>query len=269
MAKQDFQFIRVPVDLMVAIDPTGLQNTSKAALEAVQAMLQALLKSGEAGQLLDFAQGKPELMVVTGNAEGFYREGDMDRAAPVEPRIETPTRVVIHLRPDCESPIVSSDRPVEVAILRSGDDLLDYEPEDVFTVPVYGSEKSDLKVRVTGRIDQHTAIRKNEREYVQRVFAAVEEHHKLIEPDAARFVVFSEQAIDVLTSVKRHPGGQIACGFCQNTNARALYFEGEEITEVAIPAEMTGEPHELLEWAMEARNQQSDLSNACPAPAGA
>lgn len=266
MSKQDFQFVRVPVHLMVAIDPTGLQNTSKAALEAVQAMLQSLMKGGEAGQLLDFAHGEPELMVVAGNTEGFYREGDMDRAAPVESRTEIPTRVVIHLQPDGQSPIVSSDRPVEVAILRSGLDLEDFEPEDMFTVPVYGSEIADRKVRVAGRIDLHTAIKANERDYVEKVFAAVQEHGRLLEPDAARFVVFSELSVDLLTSVKRHPGGQIACGHSQNSGGRTLYFEGEDITEVAIPDQLDGEPDDLIAWARVAREHMNDSAPNCPAP---
>lgn len=88
----------------------------------------------------------------------------------VAPARET-HKIVVQLDDDGESPSITSNRPVAIAILRHGKDLEDYDEEDIFDVP-----SRDLP----GRMEQavgHFADVPFDEAWVEQIFSAVSAHH--------------------------------------------------------------------------------------------
>jgi len=80
-------------------------------------------------------------------------------------------KIVVQLDDDGESPDITSNRPVAIAILRHGKDLKDYDEEDIFDVP-----SRDLP----GRMEQaagHFADVPLDEAWVEEIFSAVSAHH--------------------------------------------------------------------------------------------
>lgn len=95
-----------------------------------------------------------------------------------------PIKIVIHLGEDGEGPSVTADGPVELVVLRSGSDLQDYQPEDIFEVPVLNSATSgesqvtfQRTMKVVGAPNEPYAPSAVDQQYVGQVFECVQKHH--------------------------------------------------------------------------------------------
>ena len=103
-----------------------------------------------------------------------------------------PVKIVIHLGEDGEGPSVTADGPVELVVLRSGADLQDYQPEDIFKVPALDSATSHKHqvtflrtVKVVGTPNEPYAPSAVDQQYVGQVFDCVQRHHAELTADHA------------------------------------------------------------------------------------
>jgi len=82
-----------------------------------------------------------------------------------------PPKIVVVLSDDGESPSITSNRPVAIAILRHGKDLQHYEEGDLFAVPSH---------TLPGRMEEavgHIEDARLDEAWVEQIFSAVSAHH--------------------------------------------------------------------------------------------
>lgn len=88
-----------------------------------------------------------------------------------------PVRVLIHLGQDGEGPTVHCSAACDVAIVRSGDDLLDYEESDIFSIPDFNFGAEPIMQSCVGHIDRSVGNPADEL-YTKLVFQAINQHHE-------------------------------------------------------------------------------------------
>lgn len=92
-------------------------------------------------------------------------------------------QVLIHLGQDGEGPTVHCSAACDVAIIRSGRDLADYEESDIFSVPIFNSGRGPGPITqlCVGHIDRaidSTVVHPAEKLYTKLVFKAIDQHHE-------------------------------------------------------------------------------------------